>query len=269
MLKNYFKSIVTRFVSFCGYELTHSQTLNDSEDPYTVLSRIIDTENVKVVVDGGASIGDISEKLSVLFPRSKIYTFEPYPPFLEKLYEKAKNNENIIVEPYALGRTTEKKLFNVNRSQGTNSLLEFREDAGKLYGTLTVQDETIEVNTKTLELWSKEKNIQTIDILKLDLQGGELDALNGAKKLFELGNIKVVLCEVMFSKCYEKQPNWTEIVYFLESFDLKLMNFYQPFFQHGQIIQADLIFVAKNTISETVLSDKFHSYSKLLKKRLL
>jgi FkbM family methyltransferase len=269
MLKNYFKSIVTKFVSFCGYELTHSQTLNDSEDPYTVLSRIIDTENVKVVVDGGASIGDISEKLSCLFPKSKIYTFEPYPPFLEKLYEKAKNNENIIVEPYALGRTTEKKLFNVNRSQGTNSLLEFREDAGKLYGTLTVQDETIEVNTKTLELWSKEKSIQTIDILKLDLQGGELDALNGGKKLFELGNIKVVLCEVMFSKCYEKQPNWTEIVYFLESFDLKLMNFYQPFFQHGQIIQADLIFVAKNTISETVLSDKFHSYSKLLKKRLL
>ena len=264
---NYFKSVITRFVNFCGYELTHSQTLYDSENPYTVLSRIIDSQNVKVVVDGGASIGDISEKLSVLFPRSKIYTFEPYPPFLEKLYEKAKNNENIIVEPYALGRKTEKKLFNVNRSEGTNSLLESRDDAFKLYGSLIVQDETIEVITKTLELWSKQKNIHTIDILKLDLQGGELDALNGAKELFELGNIKVVLCEVMFSKCYEKQPNWTEIVYFLESFDLKLMNFYQPFFQHGQIIQADLIFVAKDSISETVFSDKFHSYSKLLKKR--
>ena len=266
---NYFKSVITRFVSFCGYELTHSQTLYDSDNPYTVLSRIIDSQNVKVVVDGGASIGDISEKLSALFPRSKIYTFEPYPPFLEKLYEKAKNNENIIVEPYALDRTTEKKLFNVNRSEGTNSLLESRDDAFKLYGSLIVQDETIEVNTKTLELWSKEKNIQTIDILKLDLQGGELDALNGAKKLFELGNIKVVLCEVMFSKCYEKQPNWTEIVHFLEGFGMQLFNFYQPFFQYGQIIQADLIFVAKNTISETVLSDKFHSYSKLLKKRLL
>ena len=265
---NYFKSIVTRFVSFCGYELTHSKTLNDSENPYTILSRIIDSENVKVVVDGGASIGDVSEKLSLLFPKSKIYTFEPYPPFLEKLYAKAKNNEKIIVEPYALGKTTEKKLFNVNRSEGTNSLLESREDAGKLYGSLLVQDETIEVNTKTLELWSKEKNIQTIDILKLDLQGGELDALNGARELFEFGKIKVVLCEVMFSKCYEKQPNWTEIVYFLESFDLKLLNFYQPFFHYGQIIQADLIFIAKNTIPETVFSDKFHSYSKLLKKRL-
>ena len=264
---NYFKSVITRFVNFCGYELTHSQTLYDSENPYTVLSRIIDSQNVKVVVDGGASIGDISEKLSVLFPRSKIYTFEPYPPFLEKLYEKAKNNENIIVEPYALGRKTEKKLFNVNRSEGTNSLLESRDDAFKLYGSLIVQDETIEVITKTLELWSKQKNIHTIDILKLDLQGGELDALNGAKELFELGNIKVVLCEVMFSKCYEKQPNWTEIVHFLEGFGMQLFNFYQPFFQYGQIIQADLIFVAKDSISETVFSDKFHSYSKLLKKR--
>ena len=264
---NYFKSVITRFVNFCGYELTHSQTLYDSENPYTVLSRIIDSQNVKVVVDGGASIGDISEKLSGLFPKSKIYTFEPYPPFIEKLYEKAKNNKNIIVEPYALGRRTEKKLFNVNRSEGTNSLLESSEDAGKLYGSLIVQDETIEVNTKTLDLWSKEKNIQTIDILKLDLQGGELDALNGAKDLFELRSIKVVVCEVMFSKCYDKQPNWTEIVYFLESHGLKLMNFYQPFFQYGQIIQADLIFVAKNAISETVLSDKFHSYSKFLKKK--
>jgi FkbM family methyltransferase len=262
---SYLKSVVSRFVSYCGYELIRKKIANDSDDPYEILSRIIDPKSVKVVVDAGASLGDTSEKFSDFFPNSKVYAFEPYPPFLTKLEEKAKNNENIIVEPFALGRKSEKNFLNVNQSEGTNSLLKSRDDAREIYGSLIAQQGSIEVDTKTLELWSKEKNIQAIDILKLDLQGGELDALNGAKELFASGKIKVVICEVMFSECYETQANWTEIVSFLESFDLELFNFYQPFFQHGRIIQADLIFLAENFICETDFSDKFHAYSKFLK----
>ena len=52
---SYLKSVVSRFVSYCGYELIRKKTANDSDDPYEILSRIIDPKSVKVVVDAGAN----------------------------------------------------------------------------------------------------------------------------------------------------------------------------------------------------------------------
>ena len=114
-------------------------------------------------------------------------------------------------------------------------------------------------------MWSKEKGIGNIDILKLDLQGGEFDALEGAIQLFSSSNIKIVICEIMFNKCYNNKGKWTDIVNFLENYNLQLFNIYQTFHHYGKIIQADLIFISKKVNYEEVTSECFHAYSKLLK----
>ena len=53
----------------------------------------------------------------------------------------------------------------------------------------------------------QENKIESVDILKLDLQGGELDALDGASKSLKEGKIKCILCEVMFECHYYNQPS--------------------------------------------------------------
>ena len=264
MLK-YVKSIISKLLNFFGYDLVHKKTIDNSDDPFEILRKIVDCNAIKIIVDAGASIGDTSEKFSSYFTQATVYAFEPYPPFLSILVEKAEKNKNIIVEPFAIGKKCEKNFLNVNNCEDTNSLFEPREETFNVYGPLLSKSGKIEVEIKTIDLWSKEKNVQEIDILKLDLQGGELDALKGAKELFSSARIKIVLCEVMFNKCYKNQSNWTEVVSYIENFNLQLFNIYQPFFQHGRLIQADLIFIAKEFLFENEFSDNFHAYSKLLK----
>ena len=82
-----------------------------------------------------------------------------------------------------------------------------------------------------------------IDILKLDLQGGELDALKGAQNLFEQGLIKTVLCEFMFKNSYQEQASWIELARNIENYGIRLFNLYQKQYYNGQIIQADLLFI--------------------------
>ena len=82
-----------------------------------------------------------------------------------------------------------------------------------------------------------------IDILKLDLQGGELDALKSAKNLFERGLIKTVLCEFMIINTYQDQASWVELARNIENYGLRLFNLYQKQYYNGQMIQTDLLFI--------------------------
>lgn len=264
MLK-YVKSIISNFLDYFGYDLICRKIVNDSDDPYNILQKVINNDDVKVIVDAGASLGDTSVRFSSYFPYATVYAFEPYPPFLEKLKEKSAENKSIFVEPFALGKGCTKSFLNVNHCEGTNSLFESNEDAFNIYGSLLSSKSKIEVEIKSLDMWSKEKGIGNIDILKLDLQGGEFDALEGAIQLFSSSNIKIVICEIMFNKCYNNKGKWTDIVNFLENYNLQLFNIYQPFHHYGKIIQADLIFISKEVNYEEVTSECFHAYSKLLK----
>ena len=251
-------SMLSRIVDHFGYKVSRNKTVFDSDDPYVIISRIIDPKTVKVIIDAGASIGNTTVKLSSLFPKSTVYAFEPYPLFIKQLDERAKKNNNIKVVPFALGHENGRRIFNVNQSEGTNSLLKSGDRAREIYGSLIDQKELIEINAKTLYSWSCENNISKIDILKLDLQGGELDALKGADKLLKFGKVKSILCEVMFTTCYEEQANWTELVSYIENSGFQLFNLYQENHYNGKILQADLLFIHENSMDISMKMAKKH-----------
>ena len=60
----------------------------------------------------------------------------------------------------------------------------------------------IYVKTNNIDNFCKEKNINHIDILKIDTEGTELDVLTGSKKM--LNNIDVIFCEIQSSKSQYK-----------------------------------------------------------------
>jgi FkbM family methyltransferase len=237
-----------------------------SDDPMFVLSKILEPKKVNIIIDGGASIGDTSQSFSKLFPNAVIHAFEPFPDFLNALHKKAGQNHNIKVHPLALGKNNCATAFNVNQSEGTNSLLKPNENATEIYGSLFKAKKIIDVQLIKLDDWFKSSQSQMIDILKLDLQGGELDALQGAHNLFEQGLIKTVLCEFMFQKTYQDQASWIELARKIENYGLRLFNLYQKQYYNGQIIQADLLFIHPSIleISKKKRTNNFHHFSNIL-----
>ena len=108
--------------------------------------------------------------------------------------------------------------------------------------------QTIQVVTKKLDILFPN---ETIDLLKLDLQGGEYNALKGAINLLNDKRIKCIISEVMFQKCYKNQRNASELLLFLEKNGFKIFNFYQNHFHHGKLLQSDVI-LYHHTISDKV-----------------
>ena len=71
-------------------------------------------------------------------------------------------------------------------------------------------DKTIRVPVTTLDDWSEQNHVEKVDFLWLDLQGGELAALRGAKKL--LTNVKLIYTEFLIAPLYEDAPLYPEFL---------------------------------------------------------
>lgn len=260
VIKRYLKSLLEIF----NYDLISKKKKSNSDNPYHIITNLFyDKKNV-LIVDAGASIGDISIEFSKLLPQSIIHSFEPYPKFYNFLTEQCKRSTKIQAYPIALSNQDGESPLNINQSEGTNSLFQSKSNNDHPYHNLLKQVKTVKVKTKRLDtLFPKD----SIDILKLDLQGGELNALKGASKLLEQKRIKCILCEVMFEKTYEKQAYGTELMYFLENHGFYIFNFYQKHFHYGQILQADVLFV-HNSIKDKMfkkIRDLFIPFSEYIK----
>ena len=231
-----------------------------------MLSLILESDSINTIIDGGASIGDISQKLSYMFPCSTVYAIEPYPAFHTNLEKIASENKKIQAVKIALSDKNGSEVLKINKSEGTNSLLKSSEEGSAIYGDLLKTIGEIEVKSQMLDTFLDENSIEQVDLLKLDLQGSELPALTGASKALTEGKIKCVLCEIMFQPQYESQPSASTILHeLMENHDFTLFNFYQPHHHHGYLCQTDALFlhssIHRSAKEKSHLA--FHPYSAL------
>lgn len=261
------KTIIRKFLNYFGYEVFSGELSRKSDDPFELVSGILNVQNIKYIIDGGASIGDTSLRLSELFPDAQVFAFEPYPVFIEILEMNTKNNPRIQVVPFALDEVEGKRKMIVNESEGTNSFFPGKDSENQPYANLMKKKAEIEVKCKSLDDWSKTNQLSSIDLIKLDLQGNELAALRGATQHLKSNKVKAILAEVSFIPQYEEQPIASEVMNMLTSYDFTLFNFYQMHYHHGQLIQADALFLHRSIYEETIRTRKalFLPHSKFLR----
>jgi len=118
-------------------------------------------------IDGGAHLGSVTSAMLRRAPKGKHLAIEPMPDKAELLRRKFRNN--VVVEEVAIGKEPGTADFYLSKKSGYNSLRGLKSQP-----TLTVAVDTLD------HLVSKE---QRIGFIKLDLEGGEHDALLGAREL--------------------------------------------------------------------------------------
>ena len=190
-----------------------------------------------------------------------MYAFETFDRFIKPLSKKAVANHRMKVFPLALDEQTGERTLHINESEGTNSLLAASATRKLIYPDLLKQKGEIKVSANSLEKWAEDQKIDRVDILKLDLQGGEIGALKGTTRNLQNKSIKFVLVEISFVSKYENQRIASDIFKHLEFHGCGLFNLYH----NGQIIQADAIFIAESTLAELVSSKHFifHNRSRI------
>ena len=261
---NFVKRTLRTSLDALGFELRRKKQFEQADDPYHALPLLLDSKEVTTIIDAGASIGDISQKLAKLFPLATVHAVEPYPPFHESLESIASKNKRIRPAKLALSDGNGSKFLQVNKSEGTNSLLRSNEEGKAIYGDLLSTTGEIKVKTQMLDDFIHENSIEQVDLLKLDLQGSELPALIGASKALSEGRIKCILCEIMFHPSYESQSSAAAILHDLtEKHNYHLFNLYQPHYHHGYLLQTDAL-LFHSSIHSTAREKAhlaFHSHS--------
>lgn len=176
----------------------------------------------KIIVLGGIHHGDSALKYLNLFPNAIIHGFEPNSRNLSLARLKLRGNlDRVQLYPFALSSNSGKANLHINSHDATHSLFEI----GKIkYWDEHVDTIAIEqVETITLDSFSEEYGVTNIDLLHLDIQGAELDALKGAENLLKKRAVFLVRCESEFEEIYFDQPLFWDIGKFLSSFKYRFV----------------------------------------------
>ena len=163
---------------------------NDERPVVRLLHRAIKDGNI--FFDIGANIGFYSFYMGPLCGASgAVHAFEANPtliPHLRRSVELNKGNSNIIVNEVAVGREAGKtlELYDPDRIGGSSLF--------KLAWLNTTR--TVKVPVTTIDEYTKRNNIKRIDVVKIDIEGAELDAFRGMEESFKVCPPWLIVCEL-------------------------------------------------------------------------
>lgn len=146
---------------------------------------------VPLLFDVGGNIGDWTLAAKQMWPDAEVHVFEPSAKHLEKLGPTVAVLNSISINPVALGAEAgEATLYKDSDITGLASMT--KRDLAHVGLTMNLS-ETIRV--ETLDRYCLEKGISSIDLLKIDVEGHELDVLRGGLSLLDQRRIAAVQFE--------------------------------------------------------------------------
>lgn len=146
-------------------------------------------DDALTVLDVGANCGAWTLQALATFPHAVVHAFEPAAHAFETLTTVLGAEDRVTLHNVALGnRDGDVLLYADVPGSGMASLTRRRLDH---FGLDFSHEEMVTV--RTLESWSHHVGIPRIDVLKLDVEGHELDVLRGARLL--LNDVQVVQFE--------------------------------------------------------------------------
>lgn len=158
-----------------------------------VADRILDNESILTLLDVGAYVGDSVLQMQEVFGNRvcRVYGFEPNEENCEEIIKKQIND--FVLFRYALGKV--------------NSYINFSE-RGPFFRASEKEDG---VSTKVARLDDLDINIKGQCILKLDIEGSEMDCLEGAKEFIKKYKPYIAVC------VYHMEKDILEIPRFIQS----------------------------------------------------
>jgi FkbM family methyltransferase len=151
----------------------------DINDFFQLLKSVDLDMSISTIVDIGANIGNHAIQFSRYF--NKVVAFEPNPRVYELLESNTKRIKNV-------------EIFNLGCGQGS-AILKLKETVGNIGGSSVVLDveSKSSIDIKIVPLDEMRDVIGRIDVIKIDVEGMEIDVLRGSEKTISASNPVICL----------------------------------------------------------------------------
>ena len=149
-----------------------------------------------IIFDVGANVGNYTKALSEYYSdRAVIHSFEPSKKTYETFLETTKDLKNVIPNNFGFSDTETHQLLYTD-ADGSGYASTYQRNLVHFGITM---DKSEEVKLSTIDNYCRINNIGKINFLKLDIEGHELKALNGAKEMIR--NRKIDFIQFEFGGC--------------------------------------------------------------------
>jgi FkbM family methyltransferase len=145
----------------------------------------------RVFIDIGANVGFYSCFAAALNETVKVFSFEPNSDVRKRLHKNIMLNnshDRIAVLPYGLGERNEELELYVPPRSGSG--------AGSLRNLHPEEGESVTLKVDIHKLSSIFPNLDSVDLLKIDIEGSELAAIKGGLELIQR-NKPVIIVELL------------------------------------------------------------------------
>lgn len=192
------------------------------------------------VIDVGAAYGEFTEECITVFPNARYLLIEPLVEYRAPLSDLERRLPSARYLCAAASSRTGETAINVHPDLVGSSLLREVETGTDVNGRPR------NVRTVTLDGAVNEVGAKGPFLLKVDVQGAELDVLKGAEEV--LKETEYVLLEVSFFKFFESGPEFGDVIEYMKRLGFvpyDMMGFqYRPL--DNALSQADVAFVKES-----------------------
>lgn len=197
-------------------------------------------ENARTVIDVGAHKGQFALLARYRFPDASLHCFEPLSEPRQRLVRTMGNDPQLQVHPVAAAEEAGAASMHVSKLDDSSSLLPIGDRYVASFPG-TEEARTAEVTRERIDGVLDANTLERPILMKVDVQGAELEALIGAGSV--LGVTDQVLVEVSFMELYEGQALAGGIVSYLDAQGFELSGCFNIKCNRlGQCIQADFLF---------------------------
>jgi FkbM family methyltransferase len=209
------------------------------------LSKEFELVSNGIVVDVGGGTATTAKIFSEYFPKNKIYVFEPIKASFGAIKSESNGHDNWVLVNKAIGSSIGSAVIHIANRITSSSLLDlnFEKDGSFLSDSLQEKSqETIEITTLDLFL----PNEATIEVLKIDVQGFEMEVLKGGAST--LTRTKVIVLEVSNHDGYKGAPLYYDLDTFLRNAGFELYDLLPSLRSKKKLQEWDSIYVNKKYI---------------------
>jgi FkbM family methyltransferase len=200
-----------------------------------VSRRILAGQDVRVAFDCGAHHGRVTRSFLRAFPRATVYAFEPTPATFEILSRNLAGVDRVELVNAAVGAERGTLDLYVQDWEQSNSLVDPGGDAA-----------SVKVDVVPLGEFCAERGIRHIDLLKLDVEGYELQVLRGLEPMLRAQKVDVIYTEVRFEPFAPGCTHFLELVGYLRGFGYRFFGFYDTIYKPWlQFDWGDIIMVSE------------------------
>lgn len=197
---------------------------------FTTLPKLLGTQSPTILEIGCNDGTETCKFLQQFGDNAKIYAFDPEPRAIKRFKERIQDPRVRLFEMAISDRDGTTEFYMSDGVPYDRELATICQDGWDQSGSIRKPkehlvrnpwctfDKKIEIKTQSLDSWSQEHQVHSIDFMWVDVQGAEVDLIRGAEKT--LSRTRYLYTEYSNNEYYEGQVNLRQLLRLLPSFEV-------------------------------------------------